>query len=128
MQSESEVSQRVLMEASKIGMVLWRNNSGAFKDKEGRWVWFGLGNLSKAHSERIKSSDYIGLLPVTITPEMVGQTIGVFTAIEFKKPGHKTAEGRFKAQKAYIDFVKLRGGIAGFVEKVEDFYGLFAKK
>ena len=33
--------------------------------------------------------DRIGCVPVKVTPEMVGMTIGVFVAVEAKKPGRR---------------------------------------
>jgi hypothetical protein len=33
--------------------------------------------------------DRIGCVPVVVTPEMVGMTIGVFVAVESKKPGRR---------------------------------------
>lgn len=55
------------------------------------------------------SSDLIGWTPIKITPEMVGKTIGVFTAIEVKKPGGRIS----KPQLNFIRRVNEDGGIAG---------------
>lgn len=54
-------------------------------------------------------ADTFGLTPVTITQDMVGQTIGVFHAIEYKAPGKKPTE----KQQAFIDAVNRNGGRAG---------------
>jgi hypothetical protein len=55
------------------------------------------------------SSDHIGWTPLTITPEMVGQTVAVFTSIESKTGrAQPTAE-----QRAWIEAVRAAGGIAG---------------
>lgn len=56
------------------------------------------------------SSDTIGITSITITPEMIGKTIGVFTAIELKtlKGGNGSDE-----QKAFIALIQRFGGIAG---------------
>ncbi len=89
------------------GCRLFRNNTGAIKDAEGRLVRFGLCK---------GSSDLIGLKPITITPEMVGKKIAAFVAIEVKTPtGKPTAE-----QLHFIDRVKAFGGIAGIARSVED--------
>jgi hypothetical protein len=62
------------------------------------------------------SSDLIGWRTVTITPEMVGQQVAVFTSIEVK-----TATGRVKPeQKLWLDKVQAAGGIAGVARSVED--------
>ena len=85
---------------------LWRNNTGALKDAQGRLVRYGLCP---------GSSDLIGLRQVTITPDMVGQTIAVFTAIEVKDRGRATPE-----QQAFIAMVQAAGGLAGIARSVDD--------
>lgn len=116
MMSESEIQQNVQIQAMNWGCHLMRNNSGALKDQSGRVVRFGLGNISKKHNDKIKSSDLIGLTVVTITPEMVGRKVAVFTAVECKEESWKPSptDKREAAQRAFIDWVKANGGIAGF--------------
>lgn len=119
--SESEVQQLIQMEAARRNCLLMRNNSGAFKDNTGRLIRFGLDNTSASRNKVIKSSDLIGIRTVIVTPEMVGQTIGIFTAIEVKKEGwtRPTNEREF-AQMHFIDFILQRGGVAGFASSIED--------
>ena len=124
MMSEAEVQSRIMMEAAKFGIVLWRNNSGAgkFVDEETgntSYVRFGLGNISKEQNKKIKSSDLIGIIPIT----------GIFIAVEVKKEGWKynPNDKREVAQKAYIDYVIARGGIAGFCQNVDDFSRLIGR-
>lgn len=122
MKSESEIQQLIQIEAAKHHCILMRNNSGALPDKTGRVIFFGLGNVSKKHSENIKSSDLIGITSVVITPEMVGKTVGIFTAFEIKKEdwnNDKTLDKREQAQKNFIDFVISKGGIASFLNTVD---------
>ena len=91
-----------------------RNNSGAVVI-DNRQVRFGLGNVSKAFNAVMKSSDLVGVEPVLITPDMVGQTIGRFWARECKPEGWKyTGTEREIAQKAFIDKVNSLGGNAAF--------------
>jgi hypothetical protein len=85
---------------------LWRNNTGALKDATGRLVRYGLCP---------GSSDLIGLRQVTITPDMVGQTIAQFVAIEVKDRGRATPE-----QERFIAMVQQAGGMAGVARSVED--------
>lgn len=85
---------------------LWRNNTGALKDQTGRLVRFGLCP---------GSSDIIGLRQITITPEMVGQTLAVFTAIEVKDSGRPTPQ-----QQAFLTMVQQAGGLAGIARSVDD--------
>lgn len=123
MRSESEIQQEVMMEGPRFGNLLLRNNSGAFKDADGRLVRFGLGSVSKKHSDALKSSDLIGLTTFVITPEMVGQLMGQFTAVEVKKEGWKRNfnDKRENAQEAFINLVRAKGGLAGFVSNEEQY-------
>jgi len=117
---ESEVQQHVQLAAREFECNLMRNNCGAFKDEGGRVVFFGLGNISKKHSDSIKSSDLIGFTKVKITPEMVGQTVAVFTAIECKRSEWKGPKDKREiAQMAFINWVFLNGGYSGFANSVE---------
>lgn len=62
------------------------------------------------------SSDLIGLRKVTITPDMVGQEIGVFCAVEVKSAkGRPTSE-----QKQFIACVQKFGGLAGVARSVDE--------
>ena len=61
-------------------------------------------------------SDLIGYRRVTVTPEMVGQEIPVFAAIEVK-----TARGRAtKEQERFIEHIRNAGGIAGVARSVDE--------
>lgn len=120
--SESDVQEQVQVEASKFNSKLWRNNVGAFEDRTGRTVFFGLGNISKLSNKQFKTSDLIGFTMVTITPDMVGKKLPVFTAMECKKPSWKYAETiREVGQKKFIDVIKTNNGIASFVNSVESY-------
>lgn len=122
MKSEDEVQQLIQLEAAKMGILLMRNNSGMLKDETGRPVRYGLGNVTKEGNKVFKSSDLIAVTPVKITQDMVGQTLGVFTAIEVKREGWKyKGDEREVGQKNFIDFVLARGGIAYFCESVDTF-------
>jgi len=133
MMSEAEVQSRIMMEAAKYGIILWRNNSGAgkFVDEETgntSHVRFGLGNISKQQNSRFKSSDLIGIMPKMFWFEnkigyVESRTFGIFIAVEVKKEGWKynPNDEREVAQKAYIDYVIARGGVAGFCASVVDF-------
>ncbi len=87
--------------------VMLRNNTGVFLTLDGqRKVSAGLGK---------GTSDLIGWRSITVTPEMVGRKIAVFTAVE-----GKTAEGVLShEQRVFIHAVRLAGGFA-FVVRSED--------
>ena len=109
--SENKIMHDVMFAASKLGARIFRNNSGLFYTRDGRPTKAGLLN---------GASDLIGWCTVTITPEMVGKTLAVFTAIEVKDKGRVTPE-----QENFIAQVKKAGGIAGVARSPEDAVGLF---
>jgi hypothetical protein len=120
--NESEVGQLIQLKASQESSILFRNNSGAFKDATGRPVRFGLGNVSKKFNAHMKSSDYIGITRVVITPEMVGKTVGVFTAVEVKEPNWTwSGTERELAQEKYIKVIQSHGSIGFFAKSVDDY-------
>jgi hypothetical protein len=129
MKSEDIVQQEIQLEAAKYGIALLRNNSGALADGNGRIVRYGLGHVSSKQIENFKSSDLISLVPITITSEMVGQTIGVFIAVEVKREDwkFKVSDKRAVAQKNFIDWVIAHGGIANFCTSVDDFKKLIGR-
>lgn len=129
MKSESETQQLIQMLAPAHHCILLRNNVGALKDEIGRVVRYGLGHISSKQNKISKSSDLIGLTTIVITQKMVGTTVAVFTAVEVKKEGwvFKENDTRAVAQKAFIDWVKLRGGLSGFASSVEQFVGILRK-
>ena len=105
--TEQQIQQHIRLACSNGGIRLFRNNTGTLKDQNGRPVTFGLAK---------GSSDLIGWRTVTITPEMVGSTVAVFTSIEVK-----SATGRLKPeQQQWLDAVQAAGGIAGVARSVED--------
>lgn len=59
--------------------------------------------------------DLFGIKQITITPEMVGKTIGVFCAIEVKHKAKAT-----EAQQNFIEFIKSAGGLAGVAKSPGD--------
>lgn len=61
-------------------------------------------------------SDLGGWQTVTVTPDMVGKRIAVYSAIEVKAPrGRVTDE-----QQAFLDWVARSGGAAGVARSVDD--------
>jgi hypothetical protein len=99
---------------------LFRNNVGT--------AWIGDTSKLKDGSVLIRnprifhaglcegSSDLIGWRSLTITPEMVGQTVAVFAALEVKsKTGRATA-----GQKNFCQRVLEAGGFAGIVKSPDE--------
>lgn len=117
--SESEIQQRIQLEGPRYSCILMRNNSGMLKNKDGTPVRYGLGQTSK---NSMKSSDLIGITSIVVTADMVGETIGVFTAVEVKSEDWKgPTNEREKSQEDFIKWVKSRGGLASFAKSVDEF-------
>ena len=126
--SEAGVQAALRVAAARQGSSLWRNNNGAgeITDEHGtsRHLRWGLGNDSKKLNKVWKSSDLIGITPMTST--QAGQTFGVFTAIEVKAPGWKAPKNdRERAQAAFLSTVRAMGGIGSFAQSVADYQGMF---
>ncbi len=113
--SESRQQSLVRLDAAERGVWLTRNNVGALLDTRGVPVRYGLANESKAQNEVIKSADLIGIKPLLIGPQHVGQVIGQFVSRECKHEGWKyTGDKREVAQLAWATFILSKGGDAAF--------------
>ena len=107
--AETDLQQRIrLALGTRHDLRLYRNQCGALPDpRTGRLVTFGLAR---------GSADLIGWRTVTVTPDMVGQRIAVFTSIEVKTPTGRLTP----AQQAWLGVVRGAGGIAGVARSVCD--------
>lgn len=119
---ETQILNRIRVEASKLSARLFRNN--LFMGYAGKLQAFCEPTMVKAepgdllirqarviHSGFPKgSSDLIGFTPMTITEDMVGKRLAIFTACEVKTSTGKAT----KKQIEFINFVNDSGGI-GFV-------------
>jgi hypothetical protein len=107
--AETDLQQRIrLALGTRSDLRLFRNQVGQLPDpRTGRPVQFGLAR---------GSADLIGWRTITVTPEMVGQQLAVFTSIEVKTP-----TGRIRPeQHAWQRIVSAAGGIAGVARSVAD--------
>ena len=105
--TEQQIQQHIRLTCSTGSTRLFRNNTGTLRDQHGRPVSFGLCK---------GSADLIGWTTRTITQEMVGQRIAVFTSIEVK-----AASGRLRPeQRQWLDAVQAAGGVAGVARSVDD--------
>lgn len=104
--SETGIMRRAMLALSDIGCLIFRNQVGKYKLADGRWLSSGLC---------VGSSDLIGLTPLTVTEDMVGKTVAVFTAVEIK-----TDRGRLEdSQSNFLAAIIAVGGI-GVVAKSPD--------
>jgi len=119
-----EMSEHSIQNEIRLGIsgkaTMFRNNVGT--------AWIGDATKLKDGSVLIRnprvfhaglcegSSDLIGWRSLTITPEMVGERIAVFAALEVKsKTGRATA-----GQKNFCNRVIEAGGLAGIVRSLDD--------
>jgi hypothetical protein len=114
---ESTILKSVMLSCSRGATRLFRNNVGKcwIGNVIKQWTADGkqfitLENPRRFHAGLCTGSlDLIGWKSVTITPDMVGQTLAVFVAIETKtKTGRATTE-----QNNFISAVRKAGGLAG---------------
>jgi len=111
--SEQSIQQHIRLTCGTGATRLFRNNTGTLRDQHGRPVSFGLAK---------GSADLIGWTMRTVTQEMVGQQVAVFTSIEVK-----TATGRVKPeQQQWLDAVQAAGGIGGVARSVADALAILA--
>lgn len=87
---------------------LFRNNVGTVALENGGMIRYGVGGPG--------GSDFIGYKTLVITPDMVGDRVAVFVAIESKRPGGNLTE----AQEEFLRNVTYDGGKAGVVHSVEE--------
>lgn len=121
--SEARVQELIRLKASKNGCIMWRNSVGALKDDRGALIRYGLCNDSKALNTNVKSSDLIGITPIEISEKHLGHILGVFTAVEVKKPNWKFRENdkRAVAQMKFGEIVMSRGGIFMFANDENEY-------
>lgn len=93
---ETNIQNISLIAASQIGSMLWRNQSGVFYTRSGQTVRVGTPG----------TPDSLGVVPVKITPEMVGQTIGIAVACEFKAKKGRQSDDQKRWQRNFEE----RGG------------------
>lgn len=111
MQDERFIQNNILVKITGDKIKLWPNDRGLayiIKPKQKpRPIKYGLGPEG--------ASDLIGYTIQTITPDMVGKQVAIFTAIEVKTPTGKIRP----AQKSFIEKISLDGGIAFITRSVE---------
>lgn len=87
-------------------------------DDAGAWSYAPIQTGMGAHG----IPDRVGCVPVTITPEMVGQTFGLFVAVEAKRPGRRGEKnaGATGAQMQNLRDIIDAGGIAVLADGSDD--------
>lgn len=121
MPTEKDLLNEVQLAASRSRRcVLFRNNTGvgwvgAVTERTGNKIT--LHDFRPLHAGLCPgSSDLIGWTEVTITPEMVGRTVAVFTAFE-----GKTGRQQLKTHQAnFLQRLREAGGIGAEVRSAGD--------
>lgn len=107
--AERDVLKLLQDAAAMMGVTLLRNNVGALQDRHGRWVTYGVGGPGWP--------DTIGYQIVTVTPDMVGERIAVFVAVEAKRESGGVVSDR---QTRVLEQLRQAGARAGVARSVED--------
>lgn len=117
--NETNIVREIQIAASRIGARLIRQQTGM--------GWIGKGkrkpdgtviipNARPFHSGFTGWSDTGGFTPVLITPDMVGQTVAVYTQVEVK-----TDTGPVRTeQRDWISYVRSQGARAGIARSPDD--------
>jgi hypothetical protein len=101
---------------------VWRNNTGALRDANGRTVTYGLAK---------GSSDLIGIVRVTVPyghpgserHPAIARYIARFLAIELKQPGKKPTED----QERFLEVVRASGGVAFWADSLDTVISMIEK-
>lgn len=116
---ESNLKNKILLNLSKKGFRLFRNNVGLTWTGNTKKLPNGdilISNPRPFHSGLcVGSSDLIGWKTETVTQEMVGQSVAIFTAIEIKTKNVPVTD----KQKNFLEKVNECGGI-GIVSRDEN--------
>lgn len=139
---ESNIVQRIRIAASQANNRAFRNNRGMFATMdiidhlkaalklpdmfqivEKFKSVVRTARRVRAGLECPGSGDLIGWTSVTITPEMVGKNIALFTSVEVKTDDGKPSYDQIN----FIANVQMAGGIAGIVRSPEDYIQMVNK-
>ena len=107
MSEKNTQNAALLLVGARHDVMIWRNQTGKFLSMDGQRV-VKVGNPGAA--------DAIGVVAVTITPDMVGKTIGVAIAPEFKARRGKQADEQKDWQAAF----ERRGGVYRLIRQPEE--------
>ena len=109
-----------MLEVCQGAVRLWRSNVGLAWTGDKYWhvdpCHLVIKNPRPFRAGFKGLSDLTGYKTITITPDMVGQKIAVFAAVEVK-----AARGRpTKEQTAFLNRVREAGGLAGIAKSAEE--------
>lgn len=116
---EQNILKTILLAVCNGPVRLWRQNAG--QGWVGKVKRIDADTVLIRHAQPLRAgfrglSDLGGYKTVTITPEMVGQKVAVYCAVEVKTPTGRTT----KEQKAFLRRVTDAGGMAGIARSAEE--------
>ena len=103
---ERDIMREIQVALSDPATRLFRMQSGSYELIDGRHITVGFPGLS----------DLVGWHCVTITPEMVGRTVAIYTAIEVKSRRGKVTNQQLR----FIEAVRNAGGLAGIARTIPE--------
>ena len=107
MSTESTVLRSIRLRMAKLKLLCLRYTVGTFFAPDGTIVHVGEKGVS----------DLIGITPHVVTQEDVGRTVGIFTALEVKRP----KGGRVRAEQGpFLRVVNANGGLGAVVRSEEE--------
>lgn len=113
--TENEVRNRVVALSAKIGIYLWRNNSGVAINPNGQPVRFGLGNTSSKINKVFKTPDLVGISPD-----------GFFIGVECKRSGWKFRGTDHEiAQLNALNIINENRGLGVFINNPDMFIYIY---
>lgn len=105
---ETNIQNKIMLEMSSRGAMVWRNQTGKFRAMNEPTRIISVGQKG--------SADILACLPTVITLDMVGKTLGVFVAVEVK-----TELGKQRPdQKSWQDAFEKHGGRYILARSVHD--------
>ena len=131
---ESNLMRLIMIAAGKLRNVrLFRNNTGQawqgskkiFEERNGRRILILYDPRPIDAGLCEGSSDLIGWTTVTVTPEMVGQKVAIFTALEVKNEIKSVASAK---QINFLTVIRENGGLAGLARSTDEATRLLASK
>ena len=120
---EKNIRNNIILSSAKAGISLFNNPVGtAWAGKYNPATHSVIAPRPVKYGLAVGSPDLVGITPIKITEDMVGQTIGVFTGVEVKvdKNGHYKETPQ---QKKFGNFIAKNGGFY----LVADCYGDIVK-
>lgn len=127
MKASTKMERLIMLALSEAGSTVFRNETGGFWT--GKVVHKAQDQVTLSNARMIQcglcvgSHDVIGWTPVTVTQDMVGETLAVFTSVEVKTgKGRPTTE-----QLSFEAAVRGAGGIAGIARSPEEALSLLAR-